>query len=85
MMPAKELTNKFKTSYNVNYPLLNKVAKINNQQYVLLLTSTIDAENYILRRTVWDFLNIAGATVIDPAYKINTDAVLVDTKRQNST
>ena len=80
MIPAKDLTNKFKASYNINYPLLNKVAKINNQQYVLLLTSTIDSENYILRRTLWDFLNIAGATVIDPAYKINTYAVLVDTK-----
>lgn len=80
MIPARDLTNKFKTTYNVNYPLLKKVAKINNQQYVLLLTSTIDAENYILRRTFWDFLNIAGATVVDPAYKISTYAVLIDTK-----
>ena len=80
MIPARDLTTKFKTTYNINYPLLNKVAKANKQQYVLLLTSTIDAENYVLRRTLWDFLNIAGATVIDPAYKINTYAVLVDTK-----
>lgn len=78
MIPARDLTNRFRTNYNVNYPLLKKVANVNNQQYVLLLTSTIDAENYVLRRTVWDFLNIAGATVIDPAYKICTYAVLVD-------
>lgn len=78
MIPARDLTNRFKTNYNVNYPLLKKVADVNKQQYVLLLTSTIDAENYILRRTLWDFLNIAGATVIDPAYKISTYAVLVD-------
>ena len=80
MIPAKNLTNKFKTSYNVDYPLLKKVAGVNKQQYVLLLTSTLDSENYVLRRTMWDFLNIAGATVIDPAYKINTYAVLIDTK-----
>ena len=79
MIPARDLTNKFKTSYNINYTLLKKVAGANNQRYVLLLTSTLDAENYILRRTLWDFLNIAGATVVDPAYKINTYAVLVDT------
>ena len=79
-IPAKNLTNKFKTSYNVDYPLLKKVAGVNKQQYVLLLTSTLDSENYVLRRTMWDFLNIAGATVIDPAYKINTYAVLIDTK-----
>ena len=80
MIPARNLTNKFKTSYNVDYTQLKKVAGANNQRYVLLLTSTLDAENYILRRTLWDFLNIPGATVVDPAYKINTYAVLVDTK-----
>ena len=80
MVPARDLTQKFKNSYNINYPLLKKVANVNKQQYVLLITSTLDSENYVLRRTLWDFLNIAGATVIDPAYKISTYAVLVDTK-----
>ncbi len=83
MIPARDLTNKFRTSYNINYPLLKKVANVNKQQYVLLLTSTIDAENYVLRRTLWDFLNIAGATVIDPAYKISTYAVLVDMQNKS--
>ena len=82
MIPARDLTNRFRTTYNVNYPLLQKIAKINNQQYVLLLTSTVDSENYVLRRTLWDFLNIAGATVVDPAYKISTYAVLVDMKNK---
>ena len=83
MVPARNLTEKFKASYNINYPQLKKVANANKQKYVLLLTSTIDAENYVLRRTLWDFLNIAGATVIDPAYKINTYAVLVDTSNNS--
>ena len=80
MIAARDLTNKFKTSYNIDFPLLKKIANVNKQQYVLLLTSYVDSQNYILRRTLWDFLNIAGATVIDPAYKISTYAVLVDTK-----
>jgi len=79
MIPARDLTNKFKTSYNIDYPKLKKVAGANNYRYALLLTSSIDAENYVLRRTLWDFLNIPGATVIDPAYKISTYAVLIDT------
>ena len=82
MIPARDLTNRFKMNYNVNYPLLKKVANANNQQYVLLLTSTVDAQNYVLRRTLWDFLNIAGASVVDPAYKISTYAVLVDMKNK---
>ena len=66
-------------SYNVDYVTLKKVAAKEQARYVLLLTSHVDAENYILRRTFWDFLNIPGASVIDPAYKISTYAVLVDT------
>lgn len=80
---AKNLMGNFKVNYNIDYAQLNKVAKINKQQYVLLLTSSIDHQNYVLRRTFWDFLNIAGATVIDPAYKISTYAVLVDTKNNS--
>ena len=80
MIPAKNLTTKFKTSYNIDFVQLKKVATKSQSRYVLLLTSSIDSENYILRRTLWDLLNIPGATVVDPAYKINTYAVLVDTQ-----
>ena len=79
MFVTKDLTTKFKTSYNIDYTKLKKVASKTDSKYVLLITSHIDAENYILRRTPWDFLNIPGATVVDPAYKISTYAVLVDT------
>ena len=80
MIPAKNLTSKFKTTYNIDYVQLKKIAAVSRSGYVLLLTSSIDSENYILRRTVWDFLNIPGATVIDPAYKICTYAALIDIK-----
>lgn len=80
MIPARNLTNKFKTSYNIDYVQLKKVANVSQARYVLMLTTAVDSENYILRRTVWDFMNVPGATVIDPAYKLNTYAVLVDTQ-----
>ena len=80
MLAAKNLTSKFRTSYNIDHITLNKVVSGSDSEYALLITSHIDAENYILRRTVWDFLNIPGASVIDPAYKISTYAVLVNTK-----
>lgn len=80
LLAAKNLTSKFRTSYNLDYVTLRKIAARTDSKYVLLITSHIDAENYILRRTVWDFLNVAGATVVDPAYKISTYAVLVDTE-----
>ena len=78
-MSAKNLTNRFQNTYNIDFVALKKLAQKSDSNYVLLITSYIDSQNYILRRTVWDFLNIPGATVIDPAYKISTYAVLVDT------
>ena len=81
--PAKAMSNKFKTSYNVDFVQLKKIVNKSQARYALLITSYLDSENYILRRTLWDFLNIPGATVVDPAYKICTYAVLVDT--QNNT
>lgn len=80
MIPARNLTNRFKTSYNIDYVQLKKIATKSQARYVLMLTSSLDSENYILRRTLWDFLNIPGATVVDPAYKISTYAALVDTQ-----
>ena len=83
MIPAKNLTTRFRTSYNIDFVQLKKIATKSQARYALLITSAIDSENYILRRTFWDFINIPGATVVDPAYKINTYAALVDT--QNNT
>ena len=81
MIAAKSLTNKFRTTYNIDYMTLKKLANKSDSKYALLMTSYIDAENYILRRTPWDFLNIPGASVVDPAYKISTYAVLIDTEK----
>ena len=79
MLTAKALTYRFQNSYNIDYAAVKKLASKVDTRYVLLITSSVDAQNYILRRTLWDFLNIPGATVIDPAYKISTYAALIDT------
>ena len=47
MIPARNLTNRFKTSYNVDYTQLKKIS--NQAKYVLLITSSIDSENYIYK------------------------------------
>ena len=80
IITARNVTGKFQKSYNLDYVALKKLAYKSKARYVLLLTSYIDAENYILRRTPWDVLNIPGASVIDPAYKLSIYAVLVDTE-----
>ena len=68
----------FREGYNINYLNVKKLAQIFGVKKVMLITSSVDSRNYMVRRTVWDFLNIPGAAVVDPALKISTYAVLID-------
>ena len=72
---------RFKKEYNINYLSIDKVAQMFNVNKVLLITTAADAQNYFMRRTFWDFLNIPGATTLDPGIKLSTYAVLIDTNR----
>ncbi len=75
---AKSTLKEFKYNYNVGFVDLKRLTHRFGTNKVLIVTSSTDVQNYVLRRTVWDFLNIPGATVIDPAYKLSSYAVLVD-------
>jgi len=72
----------YKYNYNVDFVDLKKIANSFSVDKVLLISSTTDVQNYILRRTLWDFLNIPGAAVTDPAYKLSTHASLVDVEKE---
>ena len=69
----------FRRFYKLDFEFARKIAKLYDTNYVLLITSATDSTNYITRRTWWDFFNVPGASVLDPAYKINIYAVLIDT------
>ena len=71
----------FREGYNINYLNVKKLAQTFGVKKVMLITSSVDSKNYMLRRSVWDFMNIPGAAVIDPALKISTYAVLVDVNK----
>ena len=73
--------DEFRKFYKLDFDFTKKIAKLYDTNYVLLITSATDSTNYITRRTWWDFFNIAGASVLDPAYKINIYAVLIDTDK----
>lgn len=76
------LMESFKKTYNVDYVALKKIADNFGVDKAILITSNLDVQNYFLRRTLWDFLNIPGATVIDPAHKLTTHVVLIDTTNE---
>lgn len=79
---AKNTLKEFKYNYNISFVDLRSIARAFSVDKVLIVTSTTDVQNYFLRRTVWDFLNVPGCTVIDPVYKLNTFAALVDVEEE---
>ncbi len=82
----KKETQKFLLNYQNNYVIdFNTVQKLASKfrvKQVLLITCNMDAQNYITRRTFWDFLDIPGATVIDPAFRLSTHINLIDSNNQ---
>ena len=81
-LQTRDTLKRFKYTYNINYQAVSSIAKVFGVDKVLLITSGLDTQSYILRRTFWDFLNIPGAAVIDPAYMMTTNMVLVDVNKE---
>lgn len=79
---TKKALKEFKYNYNIPFVDFKSIAHCFSTNKVLVITSQTDVQNYILRRTIWDFLNIPGATVIDPAYKLSTYAALIDVDKE---
>lgn len=79
---TKKALKEFKYNYNIPFVDFKSIARCFGTNKVLVITSQTDVQNYFLRRTLWDFLNIPGATVIDPAYKLSTYAALIDVDKE---
>lgn len=79
---TKKALKEFKYNYNIPFVDFKSIAQCFSTNKVLVITSQTDVQNYFLRRTLWDFLNIPGATVIDPAYKMSTYAALIDVDKE---
>lgn len=79
---TKKALKEFKYNYNIPFVDFREIAHGFSTNKVLVITSQTDIQNYFLKRTLWDFLNIPGATVINPAYKLSTYAALIDVDKE---
>lgn len=79
---TKKALKEFKYNYNISFVDFKSIAQYFSTNKILVITSQTDIQNYILKRTLWDFLNIPGATVIDPAYKLSTYVALIDVDKE---
>lgn len=79
---TKKAIKEFKYNYNIAFVDLRSIAHYFSTSKVLVITSQTDVQNYFLRRTIWDKLNIPGFTVIDPVYKLSTYVALIDVDKE---
>lgn len=79
---TKNALREFKYNYNIPFVDFKAVADSFSTDKILIISSQTDVQNYFLQRTLWNFLNIPGAVVINPAYKMSTYVALVDVKKE---
>ena len=79
---TKNAIKEYKYNYNIPFVDFRAIAHAFSTNKVLIITSQTDIQNYFLRRTIWDYMNIPGAAVIDPAYKLSTYASLIDVDKE---
>jgi len=76
-LAQKTLLN-LKNNYNIDFEALKQINTKFKADLILLVTANLDTQNYFLRRTLWDLLNIPGATVVDPALRVSTQVYLIN-------
>lgn len=79
---TKKALKEFKYNYNIPFVDFQAIAHKFSTDKVLVITSQTDTQNYLLRRTFWDWINLPGGTVIDPVYKMATYAALIDVDKE---
>lgn len=79
---TKKALKEFKYNYNISFVDLKSIAHQFSTSKVLVITSQTDYQNYLLKRTLWDVLNIPGMKTISPAYKLSTYVAFVDVDKE---
>lgn len=79
---TRNALKEFKYNYNIPFVDFTAIAHTFSTNKVLVITSQTDVQNYAIRRSIWDWINVPGATVVDPAYKLSTYAALIDVDKE---
>lgn len=79
---TKKALAEFKYNYNIPFVDFRAIANYFSTDKVLIITSQTDTQNYFLKRSFWDWINMPGCAVVAPSYKLNTYVALVDVQKE---
>ena len=78
----KSFEQQYRTNLIIDFTKLREFAKLLGVDNIILVTSNIDSQSYLLKGTIWNVLNISGADSVNPVYQIITNVALIDVKTE---
>lgn len=82
VLAQNSLAQRYRYSYAIDYEALEYVNKEKKSKYILLVSSDLDTQTYLMKGTFWGWLNVPGVDVISPKYNLITYCSLVDMDKQ---
>jgi len=68
--------------YNLEFPLLKKIAKNIGVQKLVVITMGMDVQRDFLKNTVWNIANVSGMDVVNPTHRVSVYIAFVDTEKE---
>ena len=68
--------------YNIEYPLLKKIAKKIGVKKMVVITMGMDIQRDFLKNTMWNILNISGMDVVNPTHRVSVYVSFVDVEKE---
>ncbi len=68
--------------YNLEYPLLKKIAKKIGVKKMVVITMGMDIQRDFLKNTMWNIFNVSGMDVVNPTHRVSVYVSFVDVEKE---
>ena len=68
--------------YNLEYPLLKKIARGIGVKKMVVITMGMDIQRDFLKNTMWNIFNVSGMDVVNPTHRVSVYVSFVDVEKE---
>ena len=68
--------------YNLEYPLLKKIARKIGVKKMVVITMGMDIQRDFLKNTMWNIFNVSGMDVVNPTHRVSVYVSFVDVEKE---
>lgn len=77
-----EALSSLQQGYNLEYPLLKKIARGIGVKKLVVVTMGMDIQRDFLKNTIWNIVNYPGNDVVNPTHRVSVYVSYVDTAKE---